>query len=72
MCRDARYPPQNRPANSIRIAAMIEAGPSRSTNQLWSDFTTNGVRVAYTSFSRFIGELGYSREPATNRLIRND
>lgn len=51
------------------IAAMIEAEPGRSTHALWKEFNkTNGLDVAYTSFSGFIAELGYERDPKSNRL----
>jgi transposase-like protein len=55
-----------------RIAAMIEADPSRSTYALWADFKENGgIDVAYTSFARFVAEIGFARDPATNRLERS-
>ncbi|WP_370108044.1 helix-turn-helix domain-containing protein [Bradyrhizobium yuanmingense] len=53
------------------IIAMIEADPAHSTHALWKKFNkTNGLAVAYTSFSAFIAEIGFSRDPATKRLLR--
>lgn len=46
------------------IVAMIEADPGRSTHALWKNFKeTQGLDVAYTSFSHFIAEIGFARDP---------
>ncbi|WP_439406382.1 hypothetical protein ACNJX9_33885 [Bradyrhizobium sp. DASA03076] len=55
-----------------RIAAMTEADPARSTNRLWAEFKEKeGCEVAYSRFSRFLAEIGFSRDPATKLLQRN-
>ena len=51
---------------------MIEADPARSTNALWADFKkSERIEVAYTKFSSFIAEIGFSRDPETKRFQRN-
>lgn len=53
------------------IVAMIEADPLLSTYALCKRFNkTNGLGVAYTSFSAFIAEIGFSRHPDTGLLRR--
>jgi hypothetical protein len=55
-----------------RIVAMVEADPSRSTHALWADFKKGGgIDVAYTGFASFIAEMGFTRDPGTNRLERS-
>lgn len=50
---------------------MIEADPRRCTHALWKHFNkTKGLTVAYTSFSAFVAEIGFSRDPATKLLAR--
>jgi transposase-like protein len=54
---------------ATRIAQMIEASPARSTHALHLEFMKREqLKVAYTRFSSFIAELGYGRDPKSNRL----
>lgn len=53
------------------IVAMIEADPVRSTHALWKKFNEiNKLTVAYTTFSAFMAECGFSRDPATGLFQR--
>jgi transposase len=55
-----------------RIAAMIAADPARSTNRLWVEFKEKErFEIAYSRFSRFLAEIGFSRDPTTKLLQRN-
>jgi len=54
------------------IVVMIEASPTHSTYRLHVQFMEREkVKVGYTRFAQFIVELGFSRDPATNRLQRS-
>lgn len=65
-----------RPAGKLdpyaeRIVEMIAQEPARSTNALHKEFMEREqMKVAYTRFSKFIAELGFARDPETNRLRR--
>lgn len=55
------------------IVAMIEADPARSAHALWKKFNEiNKLTVAYTTFSAFMAEIGFSRDPTTGLFHRPD
>jgi hypothetical protein len=68
---------QMRPAGKLDpyaecIVSMIEADPARSTYSLHGRFMEREkVKISYTTFSKFVAELGYFRDAVGKRLKKS-